>query len=82
MTNGLGSVRVLVNSDGVPTNSTVYDAWGTPRSDGDAPNPFGFTGEYQDVNARTDRAIALYLQGRVSQVDETVQYLRYALVGN
>ena len=50
VTDRLGSVRGAVNSSGMLTGTTSYDAWGNPESSGGltAITPFGFAGGYTD----------------------------------
>lgn len=46
----LGSVRGIVNSSGILSGTTGYDAWGNPLNSGGltAATPFGFAGGYTD----------------------------------
>lgn len=41
----LGSVRLTLNADALPLQTTIYDPWGMPQRTLSA--PFGFTGELQ-----------------------------------
>ena len=48
MTNGLGNVRALLNSSGVPTDLYHYDSWGNPIPTGTETTrqPFRWNGAY------------------------------------
>jgi RHS repeat-associated protein len=50
VTDSLGSVRGVVNTSGMLTATTSYDAWGNPETTGglSLSTPFGFTGGYTD----------------------------------
>jgi RHS repeat-associated protein len=60
ISDALGSVRGVVDSEGSLTASTSYDAWGNPETDGGlaSETPFGFAGGY------TDPTGLIYLIGR------------------
>lgn len=51
LSDGLGSVRRIVNDSGSVLATTSYDPWGTPQSA--LSTPFGFTGELQDAAGLT-----------------------------
>jgi RHS repeat-associated protein len=50
VTDSLGSVRGVMNSSGVLTGTSSYDAWGNPQTTGGltAATPFGYAGGYTD----------------------------------
>jgi RHS repeat-associated protein len=51
VTDALGSARGAVNSSGVLTGTTSYEAWGNPQTPGGltSTTPFGFAGGYTDA---------------------------------
>ncbi len=52
LADGLGSTRVIAESDGDIANTYTYDVWGAIRaSTGSVPNQFEFAGEQADHNA-------------------------------
>jgi RHS repeat-associated protein len=59
---GLGSVRQLLDSTGDLDANYAYDPFGVPVVEGDATNPYGFTGEAWDEEVEL-----LYLRARYYQ---------------